>query len=117
MTEPHSSAPPQKECTPVIATAIKATLAPAAPLPADGLAAPADKPAAAGDKDKAASDKDKDARHSPLLLSLLAEAAGCAPADIFDFELNVCDVQPGVIGGAQNEFVFVGAHACFVYNC
>lgn len=25
-----------------------------------------------------------------------------------DFELNVCDTQPGVIGGANNEFVFVG---------
>ena len=30
------------------------------------------------------------------------------PADILDFELNVCDVQPGTIGGARDEFVFCG---------
>jgi aspartyl aminopeptidase len=33
---------------------------------------------------------------------------GCAAEDIVDFELNLCDVQPGVIGGAAEEFVFVG---------
>lgn len=25
-----------------------------------------------------------------------------------DFELNLCDVQPGVLGGAQEEFLYVG---------
>ncbi len=47
-------------------------------------------------------------KHHTLLLSLVAEQLGCSPTDIVDFELNVCDVQPGVLGGAQDEFVFVG---------
>ena len=47
-------------------------------------------------------------RHDSLLLSLLGEQLQCAPGDILDFELNVCDVQPGCIGGARDEFVFVG---------
>lgn len=25
-----------------------------------------------------------------------------------DFELNLCDVQPGVLGGVQEEFLYVG---------
>ena len=33
---------------------------------------------------------------------------GCAPEDITDFELSVCDTQAGTIGGAYNEFVFIG---------
>lgn len=44
----------------------------------------------------------------PLLLQLLAEELGCAADDIADFDLNLCDVQPGVIGGARGEFLFVG---------
>jgi aspartyl aminopeptidase len=51
---------------------------------------------------------DVTANHHALLLQLLADALGCSPADIVDFELNLCDVQPGVIGGAAQEFVFVG---------
>jgi aspartyl aminopeptidase len=43
-----------------------------------------------------------------VLLSLLAEQLECAPSDIVDFEVNICDVQPGVVGGAQDEFIFVG---------
>ena len=39
--------------------------------------------------------------HHPVLLALLAKELGCSPADIVDFELNVCDTQPGVIGGER----------------
>jgi Aminopeptidase I zinc metalloprotease (M18) len=42
------------------------------------------------------------------LLELLASEAGCSPSDVVDMELNVCDTQPGQIGGACDEFVFVG---------
>eukprot|EP00271_Cylindrocystis_brebissonii_P006807 TRINITY_DN19633_c0_g2_i1.p1 TRINITY_DN19633_c0_g2~~TRINITY_DN19633_c0_g2_i1.p1 ORF type:complete len:579 (+),score=106.41 TRINITY_DN19633_c0_g2_i1:211-1737(+) len=48
------------------------------------------------------------AKHHAILLELLAEELGCKPEDICDFELSVCDTQPGRIGGAFNEFVFVG---------
>lgn len=35
---------------------------------------------------------------------------GCLPVcmSAVDFELNLCDVQPGVLGGAQEEFLYVG---------
>ena len=46
--------------------------------------------------------------HHALLLAVLAEELGCAPDDIADFELNVCDTQPSVIGGAAREFIFSG---------
>uniref|UniRef100_A0A1S3CLI0 Uncharacterized protein n=1 Tax=Cucumis melo TaxID=3656 RepID=A0A1S3CLI0_CUCME len=48
------------------------------------------------------------AKHHSLLLQLLAEQLGCDPDDIFDFDLQVCDAQPSVIGGAKREFVFSG---------
>ena len=100
----------QTQCTPLLATSIKQKLeggpsAPAAAAPAaaaageagaptaDGGAAPAPAAAAAGSAEGAA------ARHHPLLLRLLAKELGCAAEDIVDFELNVIDTQPGVIGG------------------
>ena len=46
--------------------------------------------------------------HHALLLAVLAEELGCAPDDIKDFELNVCDTHPSVIGGAAREFIFSG---------
>jgi len=49
-----------------------------------------------------------DGRHPLLLLHLLAEEIGCAPDEIEDFELCVCDTQPSVKGGALDEFVFSG---------
>ena len=39
------------------------------------------------------------ADHHDLLLDIIAEELSVTPADIVDFELNVCDTQPGVIGG------------------
>mmetsp|Transcript_39745 Transcript_39745/g.55187 ORF Transcript_39745/g.55187 Transcript_39745/m.55187 type:complete len:468 (+) Transcript_39745:63-1466(+) len=46
--------------------------------------------------------------HHPLLSKLLADALKCKAEDILDFELNVCDTQPSVVGGAENEFIFSG---------
>lgn len=37
--------------------------------------------------------------HHPALLRLLASELKCSTSDIVDFELSVCDTQPGVIGG------------------
>eukprot|EP00887_Chlorella_sp_A99_P003468 scaffold7.g3468.t1 len=48
------------------------------------------------------------ARHHPLLLRLLAQECGCDTGDIVDFDLNVVDTQAGVIGGGEDEYVFVG---------
>ncbi|GMH35827.1 hypothetical protein BSKO_03695 [Bryopsis sp. KO-2023] len=58
--------------------------------------------------EKKGSSGEEESRHHPLLLDILAEELGCLPEAIVDFELNVCDTQPGVIGGANNEFMFVG---------
>ncbi|KAK9905851.1 hypothetical protein WJX75_007577 [Coccomyxa subellipsoidea] len=54
-------------------------------------------------KEKEASDP-----HHPALLRLLASELKCSTSDIVDFELSVCDTQPGVIGGLEDEFLFVG---------
>ncbi len=40
--------------------------------------------------------------HHPSLLHALAAKLGCEAGDIVDFELNVCDTQPGVIGGVTS---------------
>jgi hypothetical protein len=40
-------------------------------------------------------------RHHPALLAALAAELRCSPGEIVDLELNVCDTQPGAIGGAQ----------------
>ncbi|KAG2448747.1 hypothetical protein HYH02_006101 [Chlamydomonas schloesseri] len=78
----------QTNFAPMMATAVKtALLAPAPPPPAPGSTA---------------------AKHSPLLLSLLAAELGVSAEAIVDFELHVCDVQPGVLGGPHEEFVFSG---------
>ena len=47
-------------------------------------------------------------RHPPLLLSLIAEQLGCAPTDIADFDLQLTDTQPAVLGGLLSEFVLSG---------
>ncbi len=38
-------------------------------------------------------------KHHSGLLKMIADQLQCSPADIVDFELNVCDTQDGVIGG------------------
>ena len=42
---------------------------------------------------------EEESRHHPALLRVLAQTLGVAPTDIVDFDLNVCDTQPGTIGG------------------
>jgi aspartyl aminopeptidase len=84
---------------PVLATELKAAL----------QAEKADKPEAAGGADRSdAASAGVRAQHDPLLLKILAEALGCAPKDIADFDLQLCDTQPSCIGGALSEFIFSG---------
>ena len=52
-----------------------------------------------------AKDDELDERHSPELLTLLAGELHCAPSDILDFELTLCDAQPSQIWGLHNEFL------------
>lgn len=80
---------PQTELVPLLATQVKAQLGDSAAAPGNGTTGGA-------------------AAHHSALLAALADAAGCAPADIVDLELNVCDTQPGQIGGLRDEFVLVG---------
>lgn len=49
-----------------------------------------------------------DAIHHPLLLELVSREIGCHPKEVCDFELQVCDMQPSIIGGALKEFIFSG---------
>lgn len=44
--------------------------------------------------------------HHSVLLDVLAQELNCSVNDIVDMELSVVDVQPAVIGGALNEFIF-----------
>ncbi|EHA8586338.1 hypothetical protein COCNU_scaffold000190G000100 [Cocos nucifera] len=47
-------------------------------------------------------------KHHPVLLQLIANQACCEPDEICDFELQVCDTQPSLVGGAMKEFIFSG---------
>ena len=57
---------------------------------------------------KTTKDKDTSSKHCPVLLELFAEQLRCDPADILDFECQLCDTQKSAIGGARNEYVFSG---------
>ena len=46
----------------------------------------------------------REGKHHSVLIKRLAQEVGCKPEDIVDFELNVCDTQPGVIGGGPIQF-------------
>jgi aspartyl aminopeptidase len=87
----------QTHMVPIIATAVNAALGEAA-----GGVATATAPEAKKRKE------DVSAKHHPMLLEMLAEELGCEPEDVLDFELQLCDVQPSVIGGARREFIFSG---------
>ena len=55
---------------------------------------------------KAVEEAVEGAKADNILSRLLAEAAGCTPEEILDFDLSVVDTQPAVVGGAYKEFVF-----------
>jgi len=44
--------------------------------------------------------------HHSVLVQLVADELGVAPAAVRDFELALCDTQPAALGGAYNEFIF-----------
>jgi len=92
----------QQHMAPIIANAAEAALG------VGSVDAPEPKrPKANGSDEKNSSEKNA-GRHHPALLELVAEAAGCDPADVCDFDLQLCDVQPSTIGGAKNEYIFSG---------
>ena len=63
--------------------------------------APDDKTGARGNDGRPAAGS-----HHPLLLQMLAEALECAPSEVVDFELNLCDTQASCVGGALDEFIY-----------
>ncbi|DBB11140.1 TPA: hypothetical protein ACH3X3_006599 [Trebouxia sp. C0006] len=103
----------QTHLVPVLASAVKkAANKPAANAEADSLVdgqSKRQKVDGAGDAadqlPKTAKFEDK---HHSGLLKMIADQLQCSPADIVDFELNVCDTQDGVIGGIEDEFMFTG---------
>jgi aspartyl aminopeptidase len=102
----------QNHLPPVLATAVKAALASAS---AEKVASPAPSAAAAAAADGTtptapapAAPPAEGERHHATLLRLLASELRCAPGDIADFDLQLCDTQPATLGGACDEFVFSG---------
>ncbi|KAJ7544885.1 hypothetical protein O6H91_09G097500 [Diphasiastrum complanatum] len=105
----------QNQLIPVLATSIKAELNRPTPvatsIEADGafLTKGQDKGINQADKVRAAKGDDLESgRHHPVLLQLLADELGCQPGEICDFELQVCDTQPSLLGGAFKEFIYSG---------
>jgi len=48
----------------------------------------------------------KKSDHHPLFLDLLAKELGVEASAIQTFDLNLCDTQPGAIGGGLDEYIF-----------
>jgi aspartyl aminopeptidase len=59
----------------------------------------------------------ENAQHHSVLIDLVAKELNCDPNHIDDFELQLCEVQPSIIGGAKKEFIFSGRldNLCSVY--
>lgn len=58
-------------------------------------------------------------RLHPVLLHLVAKAVGIDPLSIEDMELQLIDVQPSSLGGADDELIFSGRldNLCSTYQC
>ncbi|KAF8505581.1 aspartyl aminopeptidase [Russula emetica] len=73
-------------------------------LIASNLNAPTDKVQSNDNNEQAASSIQDN--HHPALLALLAEEMNVKAEEIHDFELQLYDTQPSVLGGLNNEFIF-----------
>lgn len=82
----------ETEIVPILATCVQSEIE----KPASSAAA--DSPQA---KRLCQSDK-----HQPALIQLICEQLNVTAEQIMDFELCLADTQPGVIGGAFDEFIF-----------
>ncbi|KAJ6260951.1 Aspartyl aminopeptidase [Drechslerella dactyloides] len=45
-------------------------------------------------------------RHHPAVVKLISDATEAEPEDVLDFEMILYDVQPGTLGGLNEEFIF-----------
>jgi aspartyl aminopeptidase len=46
------------------------------------------------------------ARHHPYIVELIAEAAGCSPTEVLDFEMLLYDTHKSCLGGLNDELIF-----------
>ncbi|KAK4768077.1 hypothetical protein SAY87_003218 [Trapa incisa] len=76
------------------------------PVLATSIQAEMNKPVAENDSGKEKSPGDN--KHHSLLINMLAKEVACKPEEICDCEIQACDTQPSVVGGAMEEFVFSG---------
>ncbi|KAH9535186.1 hypothetical protein CY35_17G040000 [Sphagnum magellanicum] len=96
----------QTHLAPVLASVIKAEINKRADT--NGSVASDPEPSSSKDKLENGQESGGTTAHHSLLLQLLAQELDCKPGDICDFELQVCDTQPSVVGGALKEFIFSG---------
>uniref|UniRef100_A0A1D1XH39 Putative aspartyl aminopeptidase n=1 Tax=Anthurium amnicola TaxID=1678845 RepID=A0A1D1XH39_9ARAE len=71
------------------------------------------------EKDSNEKSRTDNKKHHSILLQLIAKQACCEMDNVYDFELQLCDTQPSVIGGATKEFIFSGRldNLCMSFCC